>query len=263
MLNKKHKTKRNGKATGAPASSRKTSFKREIDAPGYDAFQDLKACRREYEENEKGYNATLYELLQRGARAAKLIRKDDELWDEFVTDPFWKKAGKGGKERRQNIKRELNSALRYALIFMLRARTEEAKQLARKYTRSVLRHLENGVKIANLAATMCQPGKGIEKSSRADKSKAKAASKTTTRKQSGMDHRKDVDWDDPIDIVEKQKGDDRSGKKATCPITKWDKKAKKAANKHQFAAGVLLNCDVIDAENGRMRYKVVGVTERK
>jgi hypothetical protein len=263
MFKEQDETKRNGNATGGSASSRKTSFKREIDAPDYDALKDLKACRREYEENEKGYYATRYELLQRGAHDAKLIRRNDELWEKFENDPFWIKSYNGGKPRPQKLKRDKKSALRYALIFMLRARTEEAKQLARKYTRSVARHLKDGVKIADLAATMRLPGNGIEESSRADKGKAKAVSKKTTRKQASKDHRKDVDWDDPIDIVERGKGDDRLGKKATCPITKWDKKAKKAAKKHKFAAGVLLNCDVIDVTNGRMCLKVVGVTERK
>lgn len=122
------------------------------------------------------------------------------------------------------------------------------------------KHLNHGVKIADLAETMSQAGNGIEKSSHASSGRAKAASTTMTRKQSSKDDRKDVDWDDPIDCVE---GDNRSGKNTTCPITKWDKTAKKAAKKHKFAAGVLLDCDVIDVTDGRMRLKVVGVTERK
>ena len=169
MLNEQDETRRNGKATSGPAFPRKTSFKREINAPDYDALKDLKACRREYEENEKGHDAKRYELLQRGARDARIIRRDDELWEKFADDPFWIKSYNGGKPRPQKLKRDKKSAVRYALIYMLRARTEEAKQLARKYARSVARHLENGVKIADLAATMSVPGNGIEDSSHANK----------------------------------------------------------------------------------------------
>ena len=37
----------------------------------------------------------------------------------------------------------------------------------------------------------------------------------------------------------------------------------KAMKKHKFGAGVPLDCDVVEPKNGRTRYKVVGVTERK
>ena len=36
-----------------------------------------------------------------------------------------------------------------------------------------------------------------------------------------------------------------------------------AAKRHKFAAGVLLDCDVLEPKNGRTLYKVVAVTERK
>ena len=185
------------------------------------------------------------------------------MWEKFENDPFWIKSYNGGKPRPQKLKRDKKSALRYALIYMLRARTEEAKQLARKYTRSVARHLKDGVKIAELAATMRLPGNGIEESSRADKGKAKAGSKKTTRKQASKDHRKEVDWDDPIDIAEKRKGDVRPNNKTKGPIFRWNKRTKKAVKKHdKVSARVRLDCDVIEPKNGRMRLKVVEVTER-
>lgn len=65
-------------------------------------------------------------------RAAKSVRENDESWQRFVGHAFWTKRNKNGMARQQKLKRELKHALRYALIFMLRARTESAKQLARK-----------------------------------------------------------------------------------------------------------------------------------
>jgi hypothetical protein len=196
MLNEQDEARRDGKATSGSTFPRKTSFKREIDAPDYDALKDLKACRKEYEENEKSHDAKLYELLQRGARDARKIRTDDELWEKFENDPFWIKSYNGGKPRPQKLKRDKKSALRYALIYMLRARTEEAKQLARKYTRSVAKHLDRGVKISDLAETMSQAGNGIEESSRASSPKAKADPKKTTRKRPSNDDGKGVDDQD-------------------------------------------------------------------
>ena len=170
MLNKQDGAKRNDEATVNSTSPCKTSFKREIDEPDYDALKDLKACQREYEENDNGYHAKLYELLQRSAYDAELIRKSDGLWEKFATDSFWKKSNKNGKERQQKLKRKPKATLRYALIYMLRAHTEAARQRARKFSRAVFRHLDNGIKTADLAATMSLPGNGIEESSHADKS---------------------------------------------------------------------------------------------
>lgn len=46
MLNKQDGAKRNDEATVDSTSPCKTSFKREIDEPDYDALKDLKACQR-------------------------------------------------------------------------------------------------------------------------------------------------------------------------------------------------------------------------
>jgi hypothetical protein len=265
MLYEQDETRRDGKATSGPAFPRKTSFKREIDAPDFDALKDLKACRREYEENEKGHNAKRYELLQRGARDARMIRRDDELWEKFADDPFWIKSYNGGKPRPQKLKRDKKSAVRYALIYMLRARTEEAKQLARKYARSVARHLENGVKIADLPATLSVPGNGIEDSSHANKSKAKAGPKKITRKRPSNDDGNGVDSENPIDIAKKRRGDDRPSNKPKGPIFRWDKKTMKAMEKlNKVGARGRLDFKAGEPkEDGRMRVNVLGVTERK
>ena len=226
MLIEDQKAERNDRAERVSTFPRKTSFKREIDAPDYDALKDLKACRKSDEENEKGHNATRYELLQRGAHDAKLIRRDDELWEKFENDPFWIKSYNGGKPRPQKLKRDKKSALRYALIYMLRARTEEAKQLARKYTRSVGQASQRRRQNRRPRGNHASPGKWHRGEFSLEQKQGESRSEKDNEETAEQRSSEGVDWDDPIDIAEKRKRDDRPNNKTKGPIFRWNKRTK-------------------------------------
>ena len=133
MLEQNDEMKLKGKTTSRLASSQKTSLKRENHVTVYNALKDLKACRNEYEIMEQGYRAKLYELLQRGARAAKSIRENDELWEKFENDPFWRKPGKGGATEVQT-KLENDVAVR---AYIHASRPQRTGQAAREKIRSI------------------------------------------------------------------------------------------------------------------------------
>ena len=211
-----------------------------------DPMKEALACRANLAKLKRGYYEGLYAELARVTMIARGFDRDKKAWARFVKNSFWAKAR---EQDRPHVESEKRSKIAFVTRFVFKPRTPTQFKRTSKYS-GILEHLiDDDVEPEHIAKELKKRRIGkihplVTKKPRPSGRNIEKSNRSAVKEK-------------------KRKGDDRLGNKATCPITKWDKKAKKAADRHKFAAGVLLNCDVIKPKNGRIRYQVVEVTERK
>jgi hypothetical protein len=213
-----------------------------------DPIKEALACRANIAKLKRDHNEGLYVELGRVTLIARGFDRNKKSWARFVKRSFW---GKAREQDRPHVGHEKRSKIAFVTRFVFKPRTPNQFKRTSKFSGVLEFILEKGVKPENMAREL-------------KKRKIGKTHRLVTKKPrpSGRKNEKPTD---PVDIVEKRPhGNDRPRKKAKCPIFLWDKKTAKAMKKHnKVGARGRLDFKVVEPKNGRTRYKVVEVTERK
>jgi hypothetical protein len=211
-----------------------------------DPMKEALACRANIAKLKHDHYEGLYVELGRVTLIARGFDRNKKSWARFVKRSFW---GKAREQDRPHVGHEKRSKIAFVTRFVFKPRTKNQFKRTSKFSGVLEFILGKGVKPENIAEELKKRRIGkihplVTKKPRPSGRNIEKSNRSAVKQK-------------------KRKRDDRTSNKTKGPILRWNTRTKKAANRYKFAAGVLLDCDVIEPKNGRTRYKVVDVTKRK